>query len=226
MAESTTEDQAAEPYYDKACDLGSDEACFRGAARALTKDPKRAQALQARGCRESNEFALKNCVATADRSYERGTLDDYKSASALYHRACLERHAPGCAGERRAKEKIKELTAPVEFEGTLIKKSGKSLSFRAKSTTGLSPLAQVEVQKYFESKPGDAGAAGILGGLLGGTVTGWMVVATAKVEKIEKDVVTLTIGEERSTVTINGKKTNHFIPGARMKLEVEAPTSR
>jgi hypothetical protein len=40
------------------------------------------------------------------------------------------------------------------------------------------------------------------------------------VDKTDKDTVTLTILEEQSSITMNGKKVNHFSPGARMKIKV------
>jgi hypothetical protein len=96
----------------------------------------------------------------------------------------------------------------------------KTLKVRLNGGAAPATGASAEVLRYFESKPGEASPLGILGGLLGGTVSGWVVVAGAKVDKIDKDTVTLTISEERSTMMVNGKKVNHFSPGARMKLSV------
>jgi len=147
-------------------------------------------------------------------------VEDQKAALLLFEKACSGGHTPSCSEKRRAKAAIDAATAPEEFEGKLVSKTGQTLKVRLSGSAAPAAGASAEVFRFFEGKAGEAGPLGVLGGLLGGTISGWADVASAKVDKLEKDTVTLTISEERSTIVMNGKKVNHFSPGARMKLAV------
>jgi uncharacterized Zn-binding protein involved in type VI secretion len=209
-------------YFEKACDKGSDEACFRGSEALRQADKGRADRLLEKGCREEpkTEFAFKSCHALGETRASGPSVEDQKAALAFFEKSCSRGHKPSCSEKRRAKDAIDAATAPVEFEGKLVSRTGKALKVRLNAGASPTPGALAEVLRYFESKPGEASPLGVLGGLLGGTISGWVVIAGAKVDKVDNDTVTLTISEERSTIMINGKKVNHFAPGARMKLAV------
>lgn len=48
---------------------------------------------------------------------------------------------------------------------------------------------------------------------------GWMGVAVAVVVASEKNKLTLRVVKETSNIVINGKKTEHFVAGKKMKIE-------
>jgi hypothetical protein len=221
-ADGAKDATSAASYFEKACDKGSDEACFRGSEALRRTDKGRADGLLEKGCREEpkTEFALKSCHGLGAARAGGQSVEDQKAALALFERACSRGHAPSCSEKRRAKDAIAAATAPEEFEGKLVSKTGQTLKVRLNGGAAPTAGASAEVSRFFEGKSGEASPLGILGGLLGGTISGWVVVASAKVDKLDKDTVTLTIGEERSTIVMNGKKVNHFSPGARMKLAV------
>ncbi len=214
--------------YDKACQKKSDEACMRAAMAVADTDKPRAVRLLDAGCRDdpSSEFAKKSCMALGMAHWRaQGVPTDRDAAEAAFKRGCNLGHAPACSAAREVRREIDAANAPpppVALEGTLVSRAGKVL--RVKVAKGAAPAigARAEVQRYFESKPGDASPLGILGGLVGGTVSGWVVIADATVTKVEGEVVTLEIREEQSQVTLNGKKVNHFSPGARIKLSLAA----
>lgn len=49
--------------------------------------------------------------------------------------------------------------------------------------------------------------------------SGWLGVGTGLVQTVEKGKVTIKIIKETSEIIINGKKTEHFVPGKRMMLK-------
>lgn len=52
------------------------------------------------------------------------------------------------------------------------------------------------------------------------TITnGWLGVGKGVVEVINKNSITVKVVKETSEIIINGKKTEHFVVGKRMKLE-------
>jgi hypothetical protein len=213
---------SAASYFEKACDKGSDEACLRGSEALRRTDKGRGDRLLEKGCREEpkTEFALKSCHALGEARASGQSVEDQKAALALFEKACNRGHGPSCSEKRRTKDAIAAATAPEEFESKLVTKTGKTLKVRLNGSAAPATGGPAEVLRYFESKRGDTSPLGILGGILGGTISGWVVIASATVDKVDKDTVTLTINEESSKVMINGKQVNHFTPGARIKLAV------
>jgi hypothetical protein len=49
--------------------------------------------------------------------------------------------------------------------------------------------------------------------------SGWMGVAKGVVSATDKNTITVLIIKETSNIVVNGKKTEHFIPGKRIKLD-------
>lgn len=63
-----------------------------------------------------------------------------------------------------------------------------------------------ELQKFIKSeKPGFS-------------FTSWLVIAWAQVTQVEGNLVVLKVLEERSVMTINGEKKNHFTPESEVKF--------
>jgi len=48
---------------------------------------------------------------------------------------------------------------------------------------------------------------------------GWMGVGIAVVTAVSNNKITLKVVKETSNIVINGKKTEHFVPGKKIKLE-------
>jgi hypothetical protein len=110
--------------------------------------------------------------------------------------------------------------AAPEPEGTLIAKSGKLVKLRLDTAKQPEVGIRRTLLRHFSGKSGDKTPLGALGGLLGGSVQigGWLTVADVVVQKVEGDVVTVEIEQERSQMTLNGKPVNHFTAGARIRL--------
>ena len=105
-----------------------------------------------------------------------------------------------------------------EIEGTLRARKGKEVVLRFDGADLPAAGAKATLSKYFEGKPGQASPLGALGGLLGGTITGWMVIADVTVKGVNGKDVTVTVDAEKSNIVVNGKPVNQFTPGAKVKL--------
>ncbi|MDX2359462.1 MAG: hypothetical protein QNK23_01555 [Crocinitomicaceae bacterium] len=68
--------------------------------------------------------------------------------------------------------------------------------------------AKGELSVYFETD------------FLGGVMTGNLVVATAEVTAVSNGRVTLKVLEEHSSITINGRKKNHFVKGKEILFNI------
>lgn len=55
--------------------------------------------------------------------------------------------------------------------------------------------------------------------LFGGNTDFWLGIATAEVIKSSNDEVTVKVIEEKSSITINGEKKNHFVKGTPVRIE-------
>lgn len=95
------------------------------------------------------------------------------------------------------------------LEGTIIARKGKIVTIHPTTFTGTDPQngTLADMSKYFEEKMGSM------------SMSGWLGVA--KVEFIptthqNKDIKIL---EEKSEITVNGEKVDHFKVGKRVKLE-------
>lgn len=223
MVNSNTDGPArALPFYSKACDSGSEEGCSRASEAVRSTNPAESARLAEAGCKgdPATDFGVKNCYAAASVRASSGKLEELQAVLPVFVKLCRKNHQPSCAAKSRAEGAIKEATAPIEYEGAMVSKVGAVVRIKLKG--GAMPAAgtSAEMHRYFESKPGEASPLGALGGLLGGGLKGWVGIASTKIDKVDKDVVVATVIEERSTITINGKKVNHFSPGARVKLAV------
>jgi outer membrane biosynthesis protein TonB len=93
------------------------------------------------------------------------------------------------------------------LEGTLASRTGKTVVIEAAG----SPTAGAKGALYvhFEQELP----------LLGKT-QGWLGVADVTVKDVKGGKITLTVDQEKSKMTVNGKKVDHFKKGNRVKLEL------
>ena len=206
---------------EKACGAGSAEGCLLAAADAADTDKARAVRWIEAGCQvdPADELSKKACYLLG-MAYWHGEREktNREAAEVAFKKACAQGYAEGCQSAREVRREIDAAHAPPELEGRLVARAGDKLRIKL-AQAATPPLgASAEVSSYFEGKAGQASPLGVLGGLLGGTISGWLVVANGTVANVDGDVVTLDIKQERSEVKVNGKKVNHFTPGARMRI--------
>ena len=108
--------------------------------------------------------------------------------------------------------------AAPELEGTLKARKGNELTLHFDGADRPTVGAKASLAKFFQSKPGEKSPLGALGGLLGGTLTGWMEIADVTVKSVSGGDAVVTIDAEKSNVVVNGKPVNQFTPGAKVRL--------
>jgi hypothetical protein len=54
--------------------------------------------------------------------------------------------------------------------------------------------------------------------IFGAKTTGWLDVGEMKIQSVENNIVTMVLLEEKSIITINGQKEDHFKPGFTVKF--------
>ena len=97
------------------------------------------------------------------------------------------------------------------FEGTILSRSGTELTL---STTGgeVPPVgATGELSKHIVKQ------------MFGAEVVMWLTIAQVKVTAVGKTTVTISIVEETSVVTVDGKKVDHFTKDSKVQLSWAAP---
>ncbi|MCB0478686.1 MAG: toxin-antitoxin system YwqK family antitoxin [Crocinitomicaceae bacterium] len=107
-----------------------------------------------------------------------------------------------------AQEKIRCGKVNYTLEGELVNSSSRTPIMNQKM--GILPEigARGELLKYFQSE------------LFGGQVSGTLVIAEVEITGIKGSNVSLKVLEEKSQITVNGKKKNHFLSGNRVKLNI------
>ncbi|MBX3187546.1 MAG: sel1 repeat family protein [Labilithrix sp.] len=211
--------KVVEGYLEKACEKGLAEACLKLYELLEQDAPDRALSAVEKGCAADPADAMKrSCRAAGSLRGRSGKVEDLRAALASFDRGCQASDALACAEKRRTERAIEEAEAPTPIEGKLLSATGGTVKVKVSSKEPLTQGADVDFQRHFESKPGQRNALGVLGSIFGGTVTGWVGIAKARVSKIDGDVVTLTVVEERSVIKVNGKKVNHFTPGAKVRI--------
>jgi hypothetical protein len=224
------DDAAVRRALERACDQGNDEGCYRASLAA--QGPEDAARLSKKGCREdgTSEFARKNCLATAEARFRSGELSEVRAALQQFTRLCDQGERRACSGKANAARAIEKATAPVPVEGKLVSRTGTTVRIKLAEDTVLTPGMSAELQRAFEGKAGDKSPLGAFSALLGGRISGWISIASVAVTKVQAGNLELTIKTERSNITMNRKKVNHFTPGAKVRLLVprssEATASR
>jgi len=94
----------------------------------------------------------------------------------------------------------------VEYTGAVLHKSGATVTIRLDAASGLNAGAAVSVYKFFTRE------------ILGMKTSGWLHAAEARLISLNGDVATVTIAEEKSKMTVNGKKVDHLTAGTKVKL--------
>jgi hypothetical protein len=210
------------PYFEKACEQGNEEACWKGSEAVKGSDKDHALKLVTKGCHSdmATEYGQQCCFAKEQARASSGKPDDLKSASIAFHKLCRKGHKPSCSERRKTQDAYRKATAPEEFEGTIVSKIGSTVRIKLTGDSPASVGSNAKLLRFFESKKGGSSPLDVFGGLLGGGLRGWVSIASTKITKIDKGIVTVTVLKELSKMKINGRKVNHFSPGARVKLAV------
>jgi hypothetical protein len=95
------------------------------------------------------------------------------------------------------------------LEGTIIARKGNVVTVQMTSSDGTDPQngTVADMSKYFEEKMGNI------------SMSGWLVVAKVEFVPTTHQNTDIKILEEKSEITVNGEKVNHFKVGKRVKLE-------
>lgn len=96
--------------------------------------------------------------------------------------------------------------AATELEGKLASRVGKKLVVTVPSAQGVSLGAKGELSRRFGQSLGSM------------SISGWLVVASVTVTKVEPTRIELRLDAEQSTITVNSQKVDHFAPGTEVKL--------
>jgi hypothetical protein len=116
------------------------------------------------------------------------------------------------AASQTAGEAVRTDTVQYELAGTIISKAGKIVKVRQSDTTKAPAVHTIGLfSKYFEKQ------------FMGSVITGWLETGKMKVISFAKGVLTLELLEERSEITVNGKKEDHFKPGFKVKFAWSEP---
>jgi tetratricopeptide (TPR) repeat protein len=107
-----------------------------------------------------------------------------------------------------AQNSISGDTISREIFGSIISKSGSKVKIKMDEVTQKLPKTNTigELSKYFEKE------------LLGALINGWLTIGEVKVTGIENSILTITIIKEKSVITIDGVKEDHFIAGQKVKF--------
>jgi hypothetical protein len=94
-----------------------------------------------------------------------------------------------------------------EFSGTIISRTGNIVKVQ-QTDNGMLPGKGEKgtLSKYFEKI------------IFGAKTTGWLDVGEMKIQSVENNIVTMILLEEKSIITINGQKEDHFKPGFTVKF--------
>jgi hypothetical protein len=94
-----------------------------------------------------------------------------------------------------------------EFTGTIVSKAGNIIKVQQTDTSKLPGInTQGTFSKYFEKT------------IFGANTKGWLETGNMVIKSIEKNIITMELLEEKSIITINGQKEDHFKPGFIVKF--------
>lgn len=95
-----------------------------------------------------------------------------------------------------------------EFAGTIISKAGNLIKVQQTDNSMLPGKdTKGTLSKYFEKV------------IFGAKTSGWLDVGEMKIQTVENNIVTMILLNEKSIITINGQKEDHFKPGFTVKFE-------
>lgn len=98
--------------------------------------------------------------------------------------------------------------ASREFFGTVTARTGATVRLRLETHPGPPAGTVVDLSAFFRKA------------IMGMQTTGWLLAAKARVHHTAGDAMTLVIVEEKSVMTVNGKKVDHLPAGTRVKIVV------
>jgi len=90
----------------------------------------------------------------------------------------------------------------VEYTGAVLHKSGPAVTIRLDAASGIT----AGVYKFFTKE------------ILGMKTSGWLHAAEARLISLKGDVAVIAIVEEKSAMTVNGKKVDNLTAGTKVKL--------
>ncbi|HPC39948.1 MAG TPA: hypothetical protein PL180_14740 [Spirochaetota bacterium] len=94
----------------------------------------------------------------------------------------------------------------VEYTGAVLHKSGPAVTIRLDAASGITAGVSVGVYKFFTKE------------ILGMKTSGWLHAAEARLISLKGDVAVIAIVEEKSAMTVNGKKVDNLTAGTKVKL--------
>ena len=163
-------------------------------------EPARAATVMTKGCTLGDAGA---CLQMGVYHYKGvGVTQDSKAALAMFKKACDAKNEDACNNQVLLTKELAD-SAPQELAGDIISAVGTTVTIRYKSDKPPTAGARGELLKHFDT----------------GVVTGWMTIAEVTVKVALPDKVVLGIDAEKSQVSVNGQKLNHFKPGTAVKLQ-------
>lgn len=95
---------------------------------------------------------------------------------------------------------------PGEVEGVITHHAGITVQVEAEGEELPAPGTILDMSKHFVEQWGKT------------NISGWMSTAQVRVTKVEGQVISMDIIEEKSHIEVNGEQVDHFKEGKRVKL--------
>lgn len=206
-------------YLGEACDHHHESSCVRLYELLEPTDPARAVSTLERGCpaEPKTDDAKRACRTLGNARRKAGTVEGLKLAVEALDRACKAEDAAACRERASTERELAQKSAPPPEEGSVVSAKGKLVVVKLAQKGDLAQGDEVRVERFFEAKKGQASPLGALAALVG-NFQGWVGVAEAKVDKVQGEVVTLSVERELSNMKVNGKKVNHLTPKAPIRV--------
>ena len=94
----------------------------------------------------------------------------------------------------------------IEYIGNIFKRNGKNIHINLANTPSFKINQKINLYKHFKQK------------LFGMDTTGWLHTAVAKVVKVNGKKIQIIVLEEKSKITVNNRRVDHFKPGLKVKV--------
>ncbi len=95
-----------------------------------------------------------------------------------------------------------------EFFGTVKSVDGKTVTIELDQKDQVPLKMRAEAYTFFQKDIGKM------------KTSGWLLAAVGTIEKAKDRIVTFYAAEEKSKMTVNGKRVKHIKPGVKIKLKV------
>jgi len=113
---------------------------------------------------------------------------------------------PGSAGSPVASSSPAKVE--LSLDGQIVSRAGKTLVISTSAAAEAKPGMRGELLKHFTEN-------------IGFQISGQIVIATVEVKSADAGTITLTILEEKSIMTVNGKKADHFSPKSEVTVTLQ-----